>query len=121
MRASELFGLHVFDRTGRGVGVVHDVRARREFVTDRTERCFPPRHPFCSRLTIDGLVVGSGSVGVRLGYGHGGTRGPWILTQFFRRRARNTRFVPWDAIARRTATELHLDVDVEHLRRENET
>jgi len=110
MRASELFGLHVFDRTGRRVGVVHDVRAQREFLADRTEL-----------LTIEGLVVGSGSVGTRLGYGHGGTRGPWILTRFFRGRARTTRFVPWHAIARRTGTEVHLDVDLDHLLPENET
>lgn len=110
MRASELFGLDVFDRTGDTVGVVHDVRARREFFADRAER-----------LTIEGLVVGSGSVGIRLGYGHGGTRGPWFLTQLFRRRARDTRFVPWHAIARRTATEVHLEVDLDQLLPENET
>jgi sporulation protein YlmC with PRC-barrel domain len=110
MRASELFGLDVYDRTGREVGVVHDVRTRREFFDDRRER-----------LTIDGLVVGSGSVGIRLGYGHGCTRGPWMLTQLFRRRARDTRFVPWDVIARRTATEVHLDIDAADLRPESET
>jgi hypothetical protein len=110
MRASELFGLEVFDRDGEHLGVVHDVRVARE-----------PTNAGAGILTLEGLVVGSGSLGVRLGYGHGGTQGPWILTQLFRRRARRIHFVPWPAIERRTREEVHLRVGVGDLPREDET
>ena len=104
MRASELFGLHVFDRDGREIGTVHDVRLRREPFGDAGER-----------LRIDGFVVGPGAVGLRLGYGHGETKGPWIVKQVFRRRTLHTRFVPWSTVARRSARELHVDVRVTDL------
>ena len=97
MRASELFGLHVFDRDGRHIGDVHDVRVRRK-----------PVGPVAEVLTVDALVVGPGAVGIRLGYGHGGTKGPWILKQLFRRRSQRLRIVPWDSIARRLPGAIHI-------------
>ena len=97
MRASELFGLHVFDHEGRHIGDVHDVRVRRE-----------PVAPAAEVLTLDALVVGPGAVGIRLGYADGGTNGPWILKQLFRRRSQRLRIVPWDSIARRLPGEIHI-------------
>ena len=97
MRASELFGLHVFDHEGRHIGDVHDVRVRCE-----------PVGPAGEVLTVDALVVGPGAVGIRLGYGHGGTQGPWILKQLFRRRSQRLGIVPWDSIARRLPGEIHI-------------
>jgi hypothetical protein len=109
MRASELFGLQVFDRTGKEVGEVHDVRAIREH-----------DGPGAERIVVEGLVVGPGSVGVRLGYGHGRTKGPWLLRVLFRRRAIRARFVPWHAIATRTDKEVRLAIDAAELPPEND-
>jgi sporulation protein YlmC with PRC-barrel domain len=97
MRASELFGLHVIDPSGRHIGDVHDVRLVRIPLGSAGEG-----------LSIDGLVVGPGSIGVRLGYAHGNTRGPWVLKQLFRRRAYHLHFVPWSAVVHRTHDEIHV-------------
>jgi hypothetical protein len=104
MRASELLGLQVYDRDGEHLGAVHDVKVSRE-----------PTAAGAGILALEGLVVGPGSIGVRLGYGHGETRGPWLLAQIFRRRARRLHFVPWPTIARRTSDEVHLAVRASEL------
>ena len=97
MRASELFGVRVIDGSGRHIGDVHDVRLLRVPLGSAGEG-----------LQIDGLVVGPGSVGVRLGYAHGSTKGPWILKYLFRRRGLRLHFVPWTAITQRTTKEIHV-------------
>jgi hypothetical protein len=104
MRLTDLFGARVVDRDGVVIGHVHDVRITRENVGDVGER-----------LSIAGVLVGLGSVGVRLGYASGSTRGPWGLRKLFTHVARHAKYVPWERIAIRGPRELRLSVSVDDL------
>jgi hypothetical protein len=77
MRLSDLMGATVVDRDGLELGRVHDV----EMVADG-----PTLGPFGPTLRIERLVVGSGSLGARLGLDRDVVRGPWMLKALFGRR-----------------------------------
>lgn len=87
MRLSDLIGARVTDADGRDLGVVHDV----ELVADG-----PPSGAFGPALRISHLLVGSGSVGARLGLDRDEMRGPWLLKTLLGRHT--VRRVEWTDI-----------------------
>jgi hypothetical protein len=90
MKLSDLLGSEAFDDAGNPLGKVRDVRV----VQDG-----PVMSPFGASLRIEGLVVGQGALGERLGFHRSTVKGPWLLKTLFELRHRDARFVPWDAIA----------------------
>lgn len=87
MRASDLLGKPAWHESGVKLGIVHDIRAVQE-------------QPFGNSdpLRVTGVVVGRGSIGVRLGYGHPDQTGPALLQAIFGRRARHARHIPWNEL-----------------------
>lgn len=92
VRASDILGKEAWHESGVKLGIVHDIRAVQE-------------KPFGSTgaLRVTGIVVGRGSVGVRLGYGSPEQTGPALLHAIFGRRARHARHIPWH--------EVHIEAD----------
>jgi hypothetical protein len=112
MRLSELLGYKVVDVDGHSVGKVHDV----VLVQDG-----PLQGAWGAALRLESLVVGTGSIGTRLGVDREGVDAPWIVAALFRRRRRYV--VPWDQIAERgedrmtlrcRRDDLHLVEEEEH-------
>jgi hypothetical protein len=99
MRLSDLLGSEVVDGGGRRLGKVRDVRV----VQDG-----PLLSPFGASLRIDGLVVGPGALGERMGFHRSNVRGPWMLKAFFEWRHRAVRLVPWDSVAAITEGRIYL-------------
>ena len=90
MRLSEILGRQVLDEDGTHIGTVVDARA----VQDG-----PVQHPgFGASLRIDGLVVGKGALGVRLGFHRLQIQGPWLLTALFGRLQDGSRYVEWSRV-----------------------
>jgi hypothetical protein len=87
---SELLRSEVVDSAGQALGSVDDVR----LVQDG-----PILPGFGAALRVDGLVVGAGSLAVRLGYHRHGVRGPALLKAIFARLERRAHFVPWELVA----------------------
>ena len=107
MRLSELLKAEVFDADGVSVGRVHDVR----FVRDG-----PAQGAFGPAYRLQGLIVGSGSVGVRLGFDRAPVKGPWPMKLVFRLFHRNTRLVEWPAVATIRGRAIRLKVPAGDLR-----
>jgi hypothetical protein len=84
MRITDIIGKPVWHESGSDLGTAHDVRAVQV-------REFGQPAP----LQVTGIVAGKGSLGVRLGYGSPEQRGPAMLKLIFGRRARRTRYIPW--------------------------
>jgi sporulation protein YlmC with PRC-barrel domain len=104
---SDLLHSEVYDQDGVSVGHVHDVRLVRDG---------PVIGSFGATFSIDGLIVGKGSFGSRLGFDRAAMKGPWVLKALFNRLHASSRFVPWDFVAAveerkilisRAAKELH--------------
>ena len=87
---SELLRSEVVDSDGRKLGSVDDVR----LVQDG-----PILPGFGAALRVDGLVVGAGSLAVRLGYHRQRVKGPALLEAIFGRLERRAHFVPWELVA----------------------
>jgi hypothetical protein len=85
VKVSDLLGSVVRDVDGVAVGRVHDVRL---------VRLAEAGGPIGYR--VEGLVVGAGAVGTRLGYGHAGVRGPWLVRVLLARPSQW--MVPWSVI-----------------------
>jgi len=90
VRLSEILGRQVLDQDGTHIGTVVDARA----VQDGPVQ--PPG--FGASLRIDGLVVGKGALGVRLGFHRLQMRGPWLLTALFGRLESRSRYVEWNRV-----------------------
>ena len=90
VRLSEILGREVVDDQGAQIGTVVDVRA----VQDGPVQ--PPG--VGASLRIDGLVVGKGGLGVRLGFHRLQMRGPWPLTALFGRLEGRSRYVEWERV-----------------------
>jgi len=88
MRLSDLLHSAVVDDRGNAYGSVDDVR----LVQDG------PLLGANAAFRVDGIVVGSGALGVRLGFLRGSTRGPLPLSALFRRLEARARYVPWDQV-----------------------
>jgi sporulation protein YlmC with PRC-barrel domain len=95
MRLSELLDSEVIDRNGERIGHVHDV----QLIQDG-----PPLGTWGAALRLEGLIVGPGSIGTRLGLARPEMRGPWILKALFTRRLSARVLVPW-----RRVREIHED------------
>jgi hypothetical protein len=89
MRLSELLRAKVVDTSGNDLGSVDDVL----LVQDG-----PMLAPFGAALRVEGLVVGRGAVGARLGYHRGAVDGPWLLRVLFRALERRARYVRWEQV-----------------------
>jgi hypothetical protein len=83
---SELCRAEVFDRDGECLGNVNDVR----LVQDGTLLS-----PFGNALRVDGLIVGSGALAIRLGFHRHNIHGPWLLKSLAQRFERRAFFIPW--------------------------
>jgi hypothetical protein len=90
VRLSELLGREVVDVDGEVVGSVHDV----VLVQDG-----PMLGSWGAALRLESLLVGTGSVGTRLGVRRPHVDRPWIVAVFFARRKRYV--VPWAEVADR--------------------
>jgi hypothetical protein len=104
MRASDLVGLDVVDRSGRRLGVVVDLRC----VQDG-----PPRGTLAT-MRIDALVVAARHVGTMLGYGRPEQTAPWLIAAVVGLLHRPIRIVPWSAVAGHTG-QITLRVDTSQL------
>jgi sporulation protein YlmC with PRC-barrel domain len=89
MRIGELLRSSVVDADGHDLGSVNDVR----LVQDG-----PYVEGFGVALRVDALVVGPGSVAVRLGYHRHQVKGPALLRLVFGAIDRRAHYVPWDDV-----------------------
>jgi hypothetical protein len=89
MRLSDLLHCRVLDRDGQDMGSVDDVR----LVQDA-----PVNAGFDAGLRLDGLVVGRGGLGIRLGYHRAGVRAPWVLRRLFTRLEHRAHFVKFEDV-----------------------
>src|SRR5437763_15883132 len=90
MRLSELLRADVLDADGQRVGRVHDAR----FVRDG-----PEQGAFGPAYRLQGLVVGVGAWGSRLGYDRGDMKGPWALKKLFQWFHGDAKFVDWSQVS----------------------
>jgi hypothetical protein len=88
MRASELIGRDVIDRTGRRVGVVTDLRCVQD----------GPLRGAMAAPRLVALLVRSRHTGALLGYHRPAQRGPWLIRVLVERLHRGARLVPWTAV-----------------------
>jgi hypothetical protein len=98
----------VYDRTGRRVGQVHDLRftAGGRPVTDSG------RPPY--RLTQ--IECGPAGIAHRFGFGHRAITGPWPFNRILARMARRSLVVNWDQIAAIGPERIELSAVVDELR-----
>jgi sporulation protein YlmC with PRC-barrel domain len=89
MRASDLLGSLVTGADGTAMGHVHDLR----LVQDG-----PMIGTFGAALRIDASLVGPTAIGVRLGFGRSGVRGPWPMKALFERIHDRLRVVDWTLV-----------------------
>jgi sporulation protein YlmC with PRC-barrel domain len=99
MRLSELIGKPVVDREGTALGYVADLR----LVQDG-----PMLGPIGASLRVSGLVVVERRH-LRL-FGYERDVGPWLVSIFIRRLARQIRYVAWDQIDEFGAGTVRLNV-----------
>jgi hypothetical protein len=104
MRLSELLGCDVVDVDGCEVGKVHDV----VLVQDG-----PLQGDWGAALRLESLMVGTGSIGTRLGLDRPGVHRPRIVSMWFARRKRYV--VEWETVAERTADRITLTCRTEDL------
>jgi hypothetical protein len=107
MRLGELLDSTVIDAAGRDLGAVLDVR----LVQDG-----PLLEGFGAALRLDGLIVGTGSFAVRLGYHRHGVQGPALLKAVFGALERRARYVPWAEVVSCEGGEVVLRCEAGHLR-----
>ncbi|MFN2593940.1 MAG: hypothetical protein ABR579_03510 [Actinomycetota bacterium] len=101
MRLSDLLGASVFDPDNKKIGRVHEVRAVKDG---------PVQGSFGAALRIDGLIVGRGSVGTRLGLDRTDADRPAALKWIFNGLKGEKRYVRWDQVAAVTGEKLILNV-----------
>ena len=89
MKLSELLDASVVDESGRELGRVHDVH----LVQDG-----PLVPGFGAALRVNTLIVGRGTVGVRLGFRRDAMKGPLPLKVFFRWLLRQTEPIEWSRV-----------------------
>ena len=104
MRLSELLRCEVVDVDGHDVGKVHDV----VLVQDG-----PLQGDWGAALRLESLMVGTGSIGTRLGLDRPGVHRPRIVSMWFARRQRYV--VDWDTVAERTEGRITLSCRIDDL------
>jgi sporulation protein YlmC with PRC-barrel domain len=106
MRLSDLLNSEVFDPDGHKVGRVHEVRAVKDG---------PIQGAFGAALRVDGLIVGKGSVGTRLGLDRTDVGRPLALRWIFGGVTGEKRYVRWDQVAAITGDRIILRVQARDL------
>ena len=101
MLLSDLIGVEVFDRDGTRLGAVRDVR----LVQDA-----PKVGMVGAGFRVQGLIVGEVAFSTRLGYDRHNVRGPWLVAKVANWLHRESRFVPWDAVAGYSSERITLSV-----------
>jgi hypothetical protein len=89
MLLTDLLDSTVIDADGTEVGGVDDVRL---------VQSGPLLEGFGAALVVDGLVIGTGSIAVRLGFHRKNVRGPAVLKQLGRALESRAWFVPWQDV-----------------------
>jgi hypothetical protein len=89
MRLSELLHRRVEDADGRDLGTVEDVLVAQDG---------PLHGGFDAVYRVEGIVVGKGTLGIRLGFERAQVKGPWALKTLFHALERRARYVEWDQI-----------------------
>jgi sporulation protein YlmC with PRC-barrel domain len=89
MRLSDLLDSEVIDETGKKIGRVHEVRASQNG---------PLQDAFGAALTVEGLIVGRGSIGTRLGFDRTDVKSPAAVRWIFEGIKGKRLFIPWDKI-----------------------
>lgn len=109
MRAVDLIGRSVFDRTGQQVGQVHDLRfaAGGRRVVDSGQPAY--------RLTE--IECGPAGLAHRFGFGHRAIAGPWPLNRILARIGRRSLLIRWEQIASIGPERIDLTAGVDDLRR----
>ena len=87
MRLGELLSKDVVTEDGEQLGKVHDVRLRLDDDGSQPQS-----------VSIQGLIVGTGSLAARLGYTYGDVHGPRLVAAVMRRLGRSARYIPWEHI-----------------------
>ena len=88
MLLSELFATEVCTADGGTLGSVRDIR----LVQDG------PLDGYDARFRVDALVVARRSVGLRLGYHHGGVIAPWLIRKIVLALSREVHTIDWGDI-----------------------
>jgi sporulation protein YlmC with PRC-barrel domain len=88
MRLSDLLHSAVVDTAGKAYGSVDDVRLIQD----------GPMQGASASFRVEGLVIGRGALGVRLGFHRGKVKGPWPLKVLFTRLESRARYVPWEQV-----------------------
>jgi hypothetical protein len=88
MLLSELFGTEVRTADGQLLGPVRDIR----LVQDG------PLDGYDARFRVDTLIVARRSVGLRLGYHHGGVRAPWLIRTIVLALSSTVHNIDWDDV-----------------------
>ena len=89
MLLSELFTSQVRTADGQQLGPVRDIR----LVQDG------PLDGFDAKFRVDALVVARRSVGLRLGYHHGGVRSPWLIRKIVIALSSEVHTISWTDVA----------------------
>jgi sporulation protein YlmC with PRC-barrel domain len=101
LRLSDLVGSEVHTMDGTHVAPVGDVRLRVDG---------PATGVVIESMTVDGLIVGLGSIGDRLGFRlPRGPKRPFAVNHLFRALAHEARVVPWTAVRRLEARAVYID------------
>lgn len=100
MRASDVIGLDVVDRSGQKIGIVTDLRCVQD----------GPLRGGMALLRVDGVIVSRRHAASVLGYDRREQQGPWLIRVIVRWLHRDFRIVPWDRIER-ADNRLVADVD----------
>lgn len=107
MRLSDLLHSRVVDAEGTDLGSVDDVR----LVQDG-----PLAGAFGASFRVEGLLIGHGGIGVRLGFHRGGVKGPKPLAALFRAAEQRSRYASWDQVVAAADGEVRLGVAAADLR-----
>jgi sporulation protein YlmC with PRC-barrel domain len=89
MRLSDLLDREVIGETGKKLGRVHEVRAI---------QTGPLQDAFGAALTIEGVIVGRGSLGTRLGFDRTDVKSPAAVRWVFEGIKGDRLFIPWNQI-----------------------
>jgi len=89
LRLTDLLDREVEDEDGKPIGRIFDVRLLQDG---------PYVAGFGAALRVDGLVVGSTAIGVRLGFHRPQVKGPWPIKPVLAALARKSRHIPWDDV-----------------------
>jgi sporulation protein YlmC with PRC-barrel domain len=106
MRLSDLLRADVLDSNGERVGEIHDVR----LVKDG-----PDQGLFGPAYRVQGLIVGAGAFGSRLGYDRGEIKGPFFLKKLFLWFLGDAKFVDWSHVTGMGDHVVRIDVTKDEL------